>query len=116
MMACAISVLCCAPGRRATKCVIREADGEAMGSFRLRVRPDSTRPHDFGLARVNADGYLETLDDLDWNEDGQSCALRPGEYALLVPTRKTNETVVELRPFQIRPQTETSLDFPETTP
>ncbi len=95
---------------------IREAGGDAMGSFRLRARPGSVPLQDFGLARVNADGYLETLDDLDWNEDNQSCALRPGAYVMLVPTRKTNETMVELRPFQIRPQTETNLDFSETTP
>lgn len=95
---------------------IRESDGNAIGSFRLRARTGPVPFQDFGLARVNADGYLETLDDLDWNEDRLSCALRPGDYVLLLPKRKTNETMVELRPFQVRPQAETTLDLPETKP
>lgn len=91
-------------------------EDDATGIFRLRAKATPSLFTSFGVARVNADGYLDTLDDLDWNENELSCALRPGGYVLLVPTRKTNETVVELRPFQINPRAETVLEFPGTTP
>lgn len=93
-----------------------EKDNGTTGTFRLRAKATPSLFRDFGLARVSADGYLDTLDDLDWHEDDLSCALRPGVYALLVPTRRAHETVVEVRPFQVRAQTETDLDFTEATP
>ncbi len=95
---------------------IRTTTDNTTGFFRLRTQTPATALPDFGLARVHADGYLDTLDDLEWNEDGLSCALRPGDYALFVPRRNGNETKVELRPFQIHPRVESSLDFPEARP
>lgn len=73
----------------------------------LRISPRETRPaRDFGVARIDAEGFLKTLDDLPWIQTahGWECVLPVGTYTLLEARRGQQHVTVRLRRLEITPR------------
>lgn len=82
----------------------------AKGNLVLQCTAGLEPFRDFGLSR-SSEGYLKSLDDLDWEQNGTnfSCTLSPGEYYLIRIGRDTNQAWAALTPFAVEQNSTSTL-------